>query len=432
MEIFRRITEQKPGNDGLRKSRWLIVRNTLPQLETTTMKTWKDWFPEEEFGRISGKPPYTQIIRLNDIYAEIIFLALDKPEDIKKLLSFECTGIWFNEAREIDKSIVDAATGRVGRYPSIKDKPPEVAKSEWPTWSGIIMDTNPPTDDHWWYNLAEEVKPEGWQFFSQPSGLSKEAENVENLPTDYYPKMMSGKNREWIDVYVHGKYGFIQDGQPVYGNNYNDDVHSVNDIPLIPNTRIYVGIDFGLTPAAVFAQRDSFGQWQILHELVTSDMSIPEFATVFRAEVAAHFPGHSIEIWADPSGGYRSADGRSAFDMMRAAGVVCRPGPTNAFLPRKDSVLAPMNRMVSGKPGFLLSKKCTILRRGFNGGYKYKRLQVRGDARYTPEPDKNKFSHPHDALQYLLSGAGEYRSLIAGSNRLGVTKIEDSGNWKIL
>lgn len=119
-EMFRRSQEQKPGADGIRRTRWLVVRNTLPQLETTTIKTWVDWFPPEIFGRMTGKPPYTHYLKYADINMEVIFIALDKPEDVKKLLSLECTGIWFNEAREINKEIVDAATARVGRYPAKK------------------------------------------------------------------------------------------------------------------------------------------------------------------------------------------------------------------------------------------------------------------------------------------------------------------------
>ena len=73
---------------------------------------------------------------------EVIFLALDRPEDVKKLLSLELTGVWINEAREIPKSIVDACTMRVGRIPSMRDG--------GPTWYGVIADTNPPDTDHWW------------------------------------------------------------------------------------------------------------------------------------------------------------------------------------------------------------------------------------------------------------------------------------------
>ena len=40
-------------------------------------------------------------------------------------------------------------------------------------------------------------------------------------------------------------------------------------------------------------------------------------------------------------------------------------------------------------------------------------MQVSGE-RYDDKPEKYVLSHPHDALQYMMLGAGEGRSLIAG------------------
>ena len=117
VEVFRRALQQKKAPDGIRKSRWAIIRNTNPQLRTTTIKTWLDWFPETDWGKFTWSVPYTHHIKKGDIDLEVIFLALDRPEDVKKLLSLELTGIWINEAREIPKSIIDACTMRVGRYP---------------------------------------------------------------------------------------------------------------------------------------------------------------------------------------------------------------------------------------------------------------------------------------------------------------------------
>ena len=64
------------------------------------MKTWLDWF-EKEFGKMNWSPPYTHRIKIADLDLEVIFLALDRPEDVKKLLSLELTFLFFNEAREI-------------------------------------------------------------------------------------------------------------------------------------------------------------------------------------------------------------------------------------------------------------------------------------------------------------------------------------------
>jgi hypothetical protein len=41
-------------------------------------------------------------------------------------------------------------------------------------------------------------------------------------------------------------------------------------------------------------------------------------------------------------------------------------------------------------------------------------MQVSGE-RYDEKPNKNRFSHVHDALQYMMLGAGEGRNLTVGS-----------------
>ena len=222
IEIFRRALLQEKNAEGKRKSRWAVIRNTNPQLKTTTIKTWLDWFPEDTWGNFSWSVPYTHRIYKGDIELEVIFLALDRPEDVKKLLSLELTGVWVNEAREIPKSIIDACTMRVGRFPSMRDG--------GATWYGVIADTNAPEEDHWWPIMAGDVpvpdhisrdealmliKPDNWSFHTQPSAMIEKkdpqgniteylsndnAENKKNLTPKYYPNIIRGKTKGWIDV----------------------------------------------------------------------------------------------------------------------------------------------------------------------------------------------------------------------------------------
>ena len=70
------------------------------------------------------------------------------------------------------------------------------------------------------------------------------------------------------------------------------------------------------------------------------------------------------------------------------------------------------NRMVEGQSGFLIDPRCRTLIKGFEGGYQYKRMQVSGE-RFDDKPEKNHFSHIHDALQYLMMGAGEGRNILS-------------------
>ena len=434
VEIFRRALEQKKAPDGKRKSRWAIIRNTNPQLKTTTIKTWLDWFPEETFGKFTWSVPYTHNVKLGDVELEVIFLALDRPEDVKKLLSLELTGIWINEAREIPKSIIDACTMRVGRYPSMRDG--------GSAWTGVIADTNAPEEDHWWPIMAGEVpipdhipreqakmlvKPDNWRFFTQPAGMievkddegeiedykpNPKAENRKYMREDYYPNLIRGKTKSWIDVYVMNKLGHVQDGKPVY-QMFAPEVHiAKEEIPIAADMPVYVGIDFGLTPAAAFGQKVR-GRWLIQSEIVAVDMGIVRFAEVVRNELSSRFSACSeVFIYGDPAGDFRAqTDESTPFQILRGAGLRAFPAPSNSVDLRLESVSSQLTKMVEGKPAFMIDRRCPQLIKGFEGGYQYKRMEVSGE-RYADKPDKNMFSHIHDALQYLMLGAGEGRALM--------------------
>jgi hypothetical protein len=403
MEVIRRAKQQKPGKDGVRRSRWAVVRNTYPELKTTTIKTWHQWVPPS-LGRWVDSGPPMHIIRDAEIDLEVIFISLDRPQDISKLLGMELTGAWIDEAREIPKAILDGLTGRIGRFPS--------AAMGGPTWSGIIMSTNPPDTDHWYYRLAEEDRPAGWEFFRQPGGLAPDAENRDHLPADYYERQIAGKDQEWIRVYVDGDYGFVLDGKPVY-SEYRDSTHC-GEFDLNPKVPMRVGFDFGLTPAAVFGQRLPTGRWLWHSELVTEDMGTVRFAEEVRRIMAERYRDFRFESFTgDPAGDIRAqTDETTPFQILRANNIPASPASTNDFIKRREAVAFYLNRMVDGVPGLLIHPQCRYLRKGMSGGYHYRRVQVAGDERYRDVPDKTIYSHVCEAGQYLMLGAGEARTVI--------------------
>ena len=64
-EIMLKAVRQKPSpKDGIRYSRFVIVRNSYPELRTTTIKTWLELFPEHTWGNMRWSPPITHHIKL--------------------------------------------------------------------------------------------------------------------------------------------------------------------------------------------------------------------------------------------------------------------------------------------------------------------------------------------------------------------------------
>lgn len=455
-EILQHAMKQHPQLDPatgrrVRRSRWGVIRNTYPELKSTTIKTWQAWVPDH-VAPIKWDAPITSTMKLKDIgdgtgiELEVMFLALDKPEETGKLRSAEFTGIWINEASEIPREIFEMATQRVGRYPE--------KKRGGPVHPCVVMDTNPPDDDHWWYQMAEMPKTEQTQqletelkklgalgekqelmkFFRQPAGMlevidrvdgverikyvpNPAAENIENLPGGfaYYLRQMAGKAKNWIDVFIMAKYGTTLAGKPVY-SEWKDTVHVAKQkLEPIKGLPLFLGWDFGLTPACIIGQLSPRGQLLILDEFVSENMSIRQFADeVVKPALTTKYPGFQIVGWGDPAGVAKaSSDATTCYGELMQAGLDAEPTETNDFVPRRDAVAYFLTRLSAGEPAFLLSPHCTVLRKGFNGRYRYARMKISGE-RYKERPEKDDFSHPHDALQYLCLGLRQgYRRVAA-------------------
>lgn len=413
-EVLRRVAMQEPDQFGIRKSRVAIIRQTYPELKSTTIKTWQEWVPDSVC-KIKWDSPISAHMNVKSeedgttVDMEVYFLALESEKDVKKLLSLELSFAWVNEARELNKSLLDALTGRVGRYPPLK--------TGGPTWSGIMMDTNPPDDDHFWYRLAEVERPEGWEFFQQPPAIIKvrdkwvgnpNAENVENhkLGYDYWLRQVPGKSDEFIRVYLCGEYGVVVDGRPVYPE-FAGRLH-ISQKPLVPlkGLPLILGFDFGLTPACVVCQASTRGQVTVLREFVSEDMGIHSFVqNVVKPGLAQQFPGYKIEGFGDPAGNQRGqTDEKTCFQTLRSLGFPIRPVGNNNYTARRESVAKLLTTLVDGEPRIILDPSCHMLRQGMAGKYCFERLKVVGDERFKDVPKKNIYSHISEAMQYAALG----------------------------
>jgi hypothetical protein len=423
-EIIRRASQQKPNANGIRKTRCAVVRETVRQLSDTTIKTFLDWFPPGVCGHFM-RTTKTYFFKVGDVECEIMFRALDDADDVANLNSLELTFAWFNECRDIHPDIVDAMSKRVGRFPSAKDG--------GATWHGMWADTNPPTMDTWWFYQMEKIDPKdgvspnnnGWDVFKQPSGRSPYAENIENLPEGYYDTQ--GRSEEYVRVFIDGEYGLSLAGTPVF-KYFRPDYHMAK-MPLKAITNgtrpIIVGMDLGLTPAAVIGQQDPRGRALVLAEAVSYDMGIQRFMrTVLKPLLYEKFAGAPIIIVVDPAGTQRAqTDERSAVDIIKAEGFRVMPARTNNITPRIAAVDDYLMRQVDGDPGFLMDPSCIRLKAALMGGYRFKKngdgLEKSGDA--------GKHSHIGDAISYLMMHIGSLDSGAMMHTRREVKRVDAKG-----
>lgn len=401
------VSVEQQAHLGVRYSRGMVMRNTYPELKSTVIKSFEDWFPGS-VAPLRWDAPITATLKFpladgTKLDCEIYFLSFDRPDDIGKLKSFEVTWAALSEMNELAKVALDMATQRVGRYPP--------KRLGGPSWYGVFGDTNMPDDDSWVYRVFEKEKPKGYKLFRQPGGLilrgtefldNPDAENIANLPGgyEYYRRQLSGKSKEWVKVFLLAQYGTIADGKPIYPE-WNDEIHC-KKTPPYPGLPLLLGFDYGLTPACAICQLSPRGQLLVLGELFAKDMGVRQFARdIVKPHLAINYAGYGFQAAGDPAGMAKAqTDEKSCFMELAEEGIACVPASTNAFVGRREAVAKYLTRMIDGQPALIVDPGCDMIRRGFNGRYQYKRLQVVGEERYRDIADKNDFSHLHDALQY--------------------------------
>lgn len=394
-KIVRHALEQAPSPvDGKRRTRWVIVRNTAQQLKDTTLNSFFTWFKDGVAGRWKATDK-TFVMEFGDVVAEIMFRPLDTPDDVSRVLSLEVTGAILDEFVEIPKQIVESLSARCGRYPSKVDG--------GATWWGMWGASNPGNEDDWWYNWLYDTKPDNMAFFEQPSGFSPDAENLANLPggRGYYENLAEGKSKEWIKQYIEVKWGFSIRGKPVY-TSFNPELHVAKQ-PLKPNPDLplIIGFDAGLTPAAIIGQQDPFGRILVLDELTSENMGAQRFCREkLKPLLSRKYRDYAIHLEVDPACKQRAqTDEKSVAQVLeKELGVKPKGADSNTLVDRLGAVDNVLNRLVEGKPGYIIDPSCKVLIRGFTSGYRYpvNNKGVKGDS-----PEKNAYSHPHDANQYL-------------------------------
>jgi hypothetical protein len=441
-ELVRLACGQKPNDKNIRKTRAVIVRNTADQLALTTRKTVFDWLPPGQAGVWkSVEKTFTLIAKLPDgttVESEWLFIALDTPDDVRKALSLETTFLWGNECRELHSEVVDGLLGRLNRYPSPKDG--------GPTRSCALFDTNMPDEDTWWHDKMENP-PSNWSIHTQPPAIlpldiwkvefgdevltvetmqgplildpdepqldkdgsawmvNPEADNAKVLNPNYYPNLIPGKTEDWLRVYLRSEYGRSLSGTPVYDKTFVASFH-VAENELRPvrgdDYPIIIGVDFGRTPSAVFKQRDPRGRVLTLAELNSENMGIETFiATKLQPFIANNFVGCAFVCAPDPAGFMKQQlNELTLVDALKRAGFKCVKPPTNKPELRIQAVERLLMQQIEGKAMYLIDPRCKTLISGFKSGYRYK---IKRNGEMEDKPDKNSFSHIHDANQYADS-----------------------------
>lgn len=394
MEVVEYLPRFLKENYGITKTRGVVVRNFYRELMDSTVKTIFKWFPWGDY----RKSDEEYILKHRNGYqVDMMFRALDRPKDVRKLKSVEITWYWIDESIEVDNSIKKMLKTRIGRFP---DKIPG-------RWG--IETTNPPDVEHPTYSqfawdgpipgpVPEKAPLENHAGFWQPP-----YENVENLRPGYYDDLRHDfrDDPDWIERYIESMPGIMIQGKLVY-NNFKRDYHVSKGALLYSGGTLVRGWDnSGNCPACVLIHQPAPLVFHVLREFCGDKEGIVDFALRVQAQCNADFSTCDKYIdYGDPSGRnkFPKKDGgfTSNAKLMENVIKIKVISSDNNFTARVQAVDQALGRI----NGLLIDPSCVRLINGFLGGYCYPEIGNSGI--YGEHPIKNRFSHPHDGLQYAL------------------------------
>lgn len=402
MELLKRASEQAPDpRDGIRRTRGVIVRNTLPQLKSTSLKTVRELLgPIIDYR--SGDN--TIWIKQGDIETEWIMMPLDTEDNVQRLLSLDLTFVWASEFRELRPDIVMAALSRCGRFPSMMHG--------GPTWYGLMGETNSFNEDSPWNKILEEREldgkplPPSWGYFVQPGARDPLAENREHLVPGYYEDLIESNSPSWVEQYIDNLITPSLSGEAVFRSSFRRFWH-VAQQPLmtIPGTMLVIGMDFGRNPAAIFTQMDPRGRLVALAEAVGENMGVEQFVNTIVRPILSRpdFQRLPVGVVGDPSGVARSQIGEeSVFQALKRLGFASQQAQTNAIDPRLRAVEKWFLQQRDGGPALMISPTCVNLVKALQSKYRYAKKK---DGELNPLPEKtHPWSDIADAFQYAVLG----------------------------
>lgn len=399
----------RPGPDGLRRYVVSTWREKYVNQWDATIPSWWKLYPADLPGsKWNGSKPHpaTHELAFRDEFGPIQvinrFRAFGDSADSDDTLGNEGTDVVLNQIETMPERLFTWLGAVVGRDPPRQllypDKPDDFI------YGRFYGDMNAPEPMSWLYrDFYEKPKP-GYVLFRQPGGLDPDAENIHVVGRGYYHNLVriNAHRKWWVNINVHNRPGFRTDQDTPYATEEGplwDDDAMMSQETLEPHRElpVIVGIDGGLTPAAVYTQIAPNLQARILAEVPLYRGRMRELADRMLEVEARRFQGCEFVTDCEPSlgAGEDTEEGSDRKKLETFLGRKVGLARTNNPEDRWQAVIDKM-LVKAGAPMLLIDPSCVILRRGFNGSYRF--AQVNGTTdRGNIKRDFT--THSHDALQ---------------------------------
>lgn len=447
--IIEKAAMQPPSPvDGISRYRCVVWMRTYRELWAKVIPDWLEWIPKANKAfNISWQGgvdnPATHSFSFKAVVngqekickCEVWFRAVGDQTPGEAAKGLHATDGWLPESTTASVEMRKALFGRLGRYPTAEHggAPDRQLFCDWNAgdpynWTSEYFINERPLD------VDEEGRPMV-EFFSQPGGREASAENLHNLPENYYADQVAANadDPDWIRRMVDNKVGFMRDGTPVF--DQFDPTVNATDQELTPwrGVSLVLAADAGLTPAAVIGQAKPTGERQILAEVTSRRAGAADFADALMLMLDsprfADFPKPTV-LWVDPTAldaKESSSKNENGEGLKSWATIVseitglevkasrCKNDPVI----RTGAVNQMFKRRIAGRAACVVDRRhCPELVKGCARDYQYEKVAavIGGAIEFKDKPKKNFASHVCNGLEYFAANVGE-QDLLTGKEK---------------
>jgi hypothetical protein len=286
------------------RSRWVIIRKTLPDLKRTTFPSFQSILLSGLQGKVKSWNKDTNVITFNND-SELLFMTENYSEDkdLNRFRGLEVNGAGLDEVNELQEATFYKVQERIGSWNSAKGNPPIVC----------LATCNPA--NNWvkeiiYKRYKEGTLPEKWSYIpskitDNPYIPKEYLESLKELPPIQYAR------------FVEGDWEVMDDSVNPFLYEFDERKHIDDSITLNRNIPVYFSVDFNVNPLCGLVIQQVGKSMYVVDEIRADRGSID--ALCDRIE-AYNIPTGLIRITGDAMGAGRSVflrDNSSAYMIIK-------------------------------------------------------------------------------------------------------------------
>jgi hypothetical protein len=286
------------------KSRWVIIRKSLPDLKRTTFPTFASILSDGVGDYVLSWNRETNVVTFGN-GSELLFMAesFDEDKDLNRFKGLEVNGAGLDEVNELQEQTFYKVQERIGSWNKAKGKPPIVC----------LATCNPA---HNWVKtiIYERYKdgtlPNRWSFIQSritdnPYIPAEYLESLKELPPIQYAR------------FVEGDWDVMDDVLNPFLYEWDDAKHIDDSVMHNRHIPTYISVDFNINPLCALVIQEANRGCRVVDEIKIDKGSIDAFCDVVEA---LNIPSGLLRITGDAmgkGGSIQQRDNSSAYTQIK-------------------------------------------------------------------------------------------------------------------